>query len=183
MILTERQARIEAQAQAFMAKAAVSSVEAAIVHLKLMIEKLRRELYGRRSERTARLIDQMELELEELEAKATEEELAAERAASSSAASAPPRRRPARKPFPEHLPRERVVVAAPTSCPCCGSVKLSKLGEDITETLEVIPRSWKVVQTVREKFSCRQCEAIAQPPAPFHATPRRAALSGRTCWR
>lgn len=56
--------------------------------------------------------------------------------------------------------------------PCCGSLRLSKLGEDVTETLEVIPRSWKVIQTVREKFTCRSCEAIAQPPAPFHVTPR-----------
>ena len=82
------------------------------------------------------------------------------------------RKRPSRKPFPDHLPRERVVVPAPESCPCCGSRKLSKLGEDITETLEVIPRQWKVIQTVREKFSCRDCETIAQPPAPFHVTPR-----------
>src|SRR5215218_1215616 len=52
------------------------------------------------------------------------------------------------------------------------SSKLSKLGEDITETLEVIPRQWKVIQTVRERFSCRACEAITQPPAPFHVTPR-----------
>ena len=78
------------------------------------------------------------------------------------------RRRPSRKPFPEHLPRERVVIAAPETCPCCGSAKLSKLGEDVTETLEVIPRQWKVIQTVREKFSCRDCETITQPPAPFH---------------
>ena len=64
------------------------------------------------------------------------------------------------------------MIAAPESCPCCGSAKLSKLGEDITETLEVIPRQWKVIQTVREKFSCRDCETITQPPAPFHVTPR-----------
>jgi transposase len=82
------------------------------------------------------------------------------------------RKRPSRKPFPDHLPRERVVIPAPASCPCCGSAKLSKLGEDITETLEVIPRQWKVIQTVREKFSCRECEKITQPPAPFHVTPR-----------
>ncbi len=64
------------------------------------------------------------------------------------------------------------MVPAPTSCQCCGSLKLSKLGEDVTETLEVVPRSWKVIQTVREKFTCRQCETITQPPAPFHMTPR-----------
>jgi transposase len=173
MILAERQARIEAQAEASRAKATASSVEATIAHLKLQIEKLRRELYGRRSERTARLLDQMEFELEEFEATATEDELAAQAASRHSATRLPASRpRPGRKPFPEHLPRERVVIAAPTSCPCCGSMKLSKLGEDVTETLEVVPRSWKVIQTVRERFSCRACEAITQPPAPFHVTPR-----------
>ena len=187
MILAERQARIEAEAAAALAKdtasrldaealqlkAAASSTEAMIAHLKLQIERLRRELYGQRSERTARLIDQMELQLEELEAKATEDEIAAE-AASRQAASpmTAQRRHPVRKPFPEHLPRERVLVPAPTSCPCCGSSRLAKLGEDVTETLEVVPRSWKVIQTVREKFTCRACEAITQPPAPFHVTPR-----------
>ena len=84
------------------------------------------------------------------------------------------------KPFPDHLPRERVVIPAPESCPCCGSSRLSKLGEDITETLEVIPRQWKVIQTVREKFSCRECETITQPPAPFHVTPR--GFAGPTFW-
>jgi transposase len=80
-------------------------------------------------------------------------------------------------------PRERIVIPGPTSCPCCGSTRLAKLGEDVTETLEVIPRPcgvrgphspalWKVVQHVREKFTCRACEAISQPPAPFHPTPR-----------
>src|SRR5258705_2626644 len=125
------------------------------------------------SERKARLLEQMELQLEDLEAAATEDELAAQNAAArTQRVSSFERKRPSRKPFPEHLPRERVVIAAPEQCPCCGSAKLSKLGEDITETLEVIPRQWKVVQTVREKFSCRDCEKITQPPAPFHVTPR-----------
>jgi transposase len=64
------------------------------------------------------------------------------------------------------------VIPAPQSCPCRGSTKRSKLGEDVTETLEVVPRQWKVIQTVRERFSCRQCQAIMQPPVPFHVTPR-----------
>ncbi|MGX5806096.1 transposase domain-containing protein [Bradyrhizobium sp. Arg314] len=98
MILAERQARTEAQAEALAAKAAASSTEVTIAHLKLMIEKLKRELYGQRSERTVRLIDQMELQLEELEAKATEDELAAE--AMSRQASLPAGRRGRRKPFP-----------------------------------------------------------------------------------
>jgi transposase len=157
-----------AKAEAASAKALVSHSEALIARLKLEIEKVRRELYGSRSERKARLLEQMELQLEELEADAGEDELAAEVVAKGSTVRAFERKRPSRKPFPEHLPRERVVIAAPTNCSCCGSAKLSKLGEDITETLEVIPRQWKVIQTVREKFSCRECE----PPAPFHVTPR-----------
>ena len=173
MIIAERDARVMAEAVAANAQADLSSSEALIAHLKLAIEKLRRELYGTRSERKARLLDQMELQLEELEACASEDELAAEQAAARTQTVKPfQRKRPSRKPFPAHLPRERIVIAAPASCPCCGSAKLSKLGEDVTETLEVIPRQWKVIQTVREKFSCRSCETIAQPPAPFHVTPR-----------
>ena len=180
MLLAERAARIEAEArlvearaEAANAQADLSSTEALITYYKLEIEKLRRQLYGRRSEHKARLLEQMELQLEELEATATEDELAAEKAAArTQTVQSFQRRRPSRKPFPEHLPRERIVISAPESRPCCGSRKLSKLGEDITETLEVIPRRWKVVQTVREKFSCRECETITQPPAPFHVTPR-----------
>ena len=161
------------EAELAQVRAVVSTSEAMIKHLKLEIAKLRREQYGQSSERGARLIEQMELQLEELEADATEDEIAAERAAArSTSVAAFERRRPARKPFPEHLPRERVVVEAPTACTCCGSARIVKMGEDVTETLEVIPRRWKVIETVREKFTCRDCEKISQPPAPFHAIPR-----------
>jgi len=158
------------------ARAEVSSAEALIAHLRLTIEKMRRELYGSRSERKARLLDQMELELEELEAAAAEDELAAERAAASpeetTAVRGFSRKKPSRKPFPAHLPRERIIVPGPIACACCGSTKLAKLGEDVTETLEVVPRQWKVVQYVREKFTCRACERISQAPAPFHVLSR-----------
>ena len=172
MILAERATRREAEAIAARAQAVNSHSEALIARLRLEIEKLKRDIHGSRSERKARLLEQMELQLEELEADAGEDELAAEIAARSSSIRVFERKRPSKKPFPEHLPRERVVIAPPTKCPCCGSAKLAKLGEDITETLEVIPRQWKVIQTVREKFSCRECEKITQPPAPFHVTSR-----------
>ena len=154
-------------------QARISAAEAQIASLKLMIEKLRRALYGQRSERKERLLDQLELALDDLTADASEDDLAAEKAAAATTeVKGFVRRKRGRKPFPEHLPRERVVAPGPTSCACCGSERLSKVGEDVTETLEVIPRQWKVTQTVREKFSCRDCEKISQPPAPFHATPR-----------
>jgi transposase len=166
-------ALIVAQAEAAAARAQLSADQALIAHLKLQIEKLNRERFGQRSERTARLINQLELQLEELEASATEDELAAERAAAkTTTVAAFTRKRPSRKPFPEHLPRERVIEPAATACLCCGSERLRKLGEDVTETLEVIPRQWKVIQHVREKFTCRDCEKISQAPAPFHVIPR-----------
>jgi transposase len=73
--------------------------------------------------------------------------------------------------YAKRLERGRFIWPSPAACPCCGG-KLAKLGEDVTETLEVVPRQWKVVQTVREKFTCRSCEKITQPPAPFHTIAR-----------
>ncbi|CCD87941.1 putative transposase [Bradyrhizobium sp. ORS 285] len=70
------------------------------------------------------------------------------------------------------MPRERIVHPAPANCPCCGGNRLRKIGEDVTETLELVPRQWKVIQHVREKVSSRACEAITQPPAPFHPIAR-----------
>jgi transposase len=183
MVVAAQAARIDAEAkaasaaaEAARAAAKVSSAEALIAHQKLLIEKLRRELYGSRCERTRKLLDQMELELEDLEAQAAEDETKAEMAVKQGGAAtfvpAHTRKKPVKKPFPEHLPRERVIVPGPTACACCGSTKLAKLGEDITETLEVIPRQWKVIQHVREKFTCRNCEKISQAPAPFHVIAR-----------
>lgn len=160
-LAAEQAARREAEARA-------SGAEAMVAHLKLLIARLRHERFGASSERSRKLLDQMELQLEELEANAGEDEAAASPATSGQRSM---RRRPVRGPLPAHLPRERVVLPSPSACPCCGG-RLSKLGEDITETLEVVPRQWKVMQTVREKWSCRTCEAITQPPAPFHPIAR-----------
>nr|POF09111.1 uncharacterized protein y4hp [Quercus suber] len=163
--------RVEAEAAAV--KAQLSGDAALIAHLRLEIAKLTRTLYGQRSERTQRLLDQYELQLEELEASAAADALAAEKAAAKAAVPAPAeRRKPSRQPFPAHLPRVRVVVPGPGACPCCGGTRLSRLGEDVTETLEVVPRQWTVIQTVRERFSCRACQGVSQAPAPFHAVPR-----------
>ena len=127
----------EAEAEAAVAKARQSDAEAMVARQQLQIEKLRREIYGPRSERTQRLIDQMELQLAELEASATADEIAAEQAAAKTTTVGPfSRARPTRKPFPEHLPRERVVVPGPQSCTCCGGGRLSKL-------VRMSPRRWR----------------------------------------
>jgi transposase len=152
--------------------AEAASAEALIAHLRLTIEKLKREIFGPRNERKARLLDQLELELEELKAQAGEDEVAAEQVSDTALVHAFARKKPSRKPFAAHLPRERIIIPRPSQCSCCGSTRLAKIGEDVTETLEVIPRQWKVIQHVREKFTCRACEKISQPPAPFHVLAR-----------
>ncbi len=163
-LAAERLARREAEARA-------SGAEAMVAHLKLLIARLKHDRFGASSERGRKLLDQLELQLEELEAAATEDEATL----APDQEGLPPRpvirRKPVRGPLPAHLPRERVVIPGPTECPCCKG-KLAKLGEDVTETLEAIPRRWKVVQTVRERFTCRACETITQPPAPFHPIAR-----------
>jgi transposase len=151
-------------------RAKLVGAEALIEHLQLVIAKMKREMFGPRSERSQRLIDQLELQLEELAAAAAEEQAKAETARVQVQGFT--RRKATRRNFPDHLPRRRVVHPAPTSCPCCGGSNLSKIGEDVTETLDVVPRQWFVTEHVREKFSCRCCEKITQPPAPFHAIAR-----------
>ena len=121
-LAAERAARQQAEARA-------SGAEAMVAHLKLLIAGMKREQYGQSSERGRHLLDQLELQLEELEASAAEGEAIAMPADTTSVISFT-RQKPVRAPLPAHLPRERVVIAGPSACPCCGG-KLAKLGEDI----------------------------------------------------
>src|SRR4051794_36681067 len=170
MILAERAARIAAEAKAAEASAVRQGLTLEIERLKLEIARLRRERFGPSAERSARL-EQLELSLEDLQEAAAEAEAQAPDADETTDVRAFARRKPARRPLPEHLPRTRVVYPAPAACPCCGG-RVRKLGEVVTESLERVPASWFVVQHVREKVSCRSCEAITEAPAPFHPIAR-----------
>jgi transposase len=131
-----------------------------IEHLKLVIAKLRRMLFGAKSERVEREIEQLELKLEEMETVRAERAVAQRTSLNSDAA------KPSRRPLPEHLPRE-VHTHMPTAqaCPECGG-ELRKFGEDISEMLEYVPSSFKVMRHVRPKLSCRGCEKVVQAEAP-----------------
>jgi len=181
IIIEMRSALLAAEARASALESEAKYRALLIEQLKLTIAKLRHERFGQSSERSARL-EQLELQLADLEEDASAAAAAAQAAASAAASEkvavqAFERRKPARRPLPEHLPRERIVYPGPSACPCCGGA-LHKLGEDVTETLELIPRKWKVIQHVREKFSCRSCESITQPPAPSHPIARGRAGPG-----
>jgi transposase len=168
-------AMLRAERETHRAREQVQALE--IERLKQTIAKLRHARFGQSAERHA-LLDQLELQLFELEEDQAQAETRAELAAPQSVTvSSFARRKPARRPLPEHLPRERVVYPVPSACPCCGG-GLSKLGEDVTETLELQPRQWKVLQHVREKYACRRCEAITQAPAPSHPIARGRAGPG-----
>ena len=125
-LAAERSARQQAEARA-------SGAEAMVAHLKLVIAKVRRERFGPSAEHGSKLLDQLELQLEELEASATEDELAATARSGEdgTVVTSFTRKKPVRAPLPEHLPRERVVIPVPAACPCCGG-RLAKLGEDVT---------------------------------------------------
>lgn len=163
------------------AETRASDLDAEIENLKLTIAKLQHGKFGASSERGARLLDQLELQLAELEEQvaqnAAADEIAASLPASSHAEPAgvnekPMRRRPARRPLPANLPRERVIYPPPAVCPCCSNTSFRKLGADETESLERVPARWKVVVHVREKSACRKCDTIVQAPAPSHPIAR-----------
>jgi transposase len=141
-----------------------------IEHLKLVIEKYRRMIFGRKSEKLTGALEQLEFRLEELETTQAADE-AAQAATeatqpSSTQTDSKRRSRPARKPLPEDLPREVVTHLPPHSnCPDCGGA-LRQFGEDVSEQLERIPASFKVIRHVRPKFACAGCESVVEAPAP-----------------
>jgi len=166
MILAQRE-------QLTLAKSEVTVGRLEIERLKLMLAKARREQFGQSSERGKLLVEQLELAIEDLEVTQAEQEAKAENTAPQAA---PEKRaqnpRPPRRPLPDNLPVERIVEPAPCACGKCGSARLHKLGEVVSKTLECEPRRWKIIERVREKFSCRDCEAITEAPAPSHPIPR-----------
>src|SRR5579864_1113975 len=167
---------VAARVKARNAEAEAHALTLEVEKMKFEIARLRHEHYGQSSERSA-LLEQLELHLADLEETTSQSETTAQIAAAAAVrekivVQGFERKRPARRPLPDHLPRERVVYPGPAACPCCGSENLRKIGEDVTEMLEVVPRQWKVIQHVREKFSCRACETITQVPAPSHPIAR-----------
>ena len=153
------------------------SHEAEIEHLKLLLAKLQRLQFGRKSERVERQIEQLEQRLEDLETNQAEcERPSPEKPEAVAAATTP--RRPARKPLPAHLPRETKVYAPPQeACPSCGGA-LRPLGEDVSEVLEYTPARFHVIRHLRPKFSCSGCEQIVQAPAPSRPIERGLAGPG-----
>ena len=155
----------------------MASREAEIGHLKLLIVKLRRMQFGRRSEKVAWQIEQLQLRLDELEVSRAEQ-APCSAAEPIAATETPQAAKPVRRPLPAHLPRQtRKISPKHTTCPDCGG-ELKHLGEDISEMLEYVPASFVVIRQVREKLACGRCDKIVQAEAPSRPIARGMAGPG-----
>jgi transposase len=145
-----------------------------IERLKLVVEKLRRMLFGRKSEKLSLQLDQLELQLEEMEA--IHAALASVPVLDEQPDNAGAK--PVRKPLPEHLPRQIVTHEPKQSCcPECGG-DLRHFGEDVSEQLDYVPDSFRVIRHVRPKFACNKCETVVEAPAPSRPIARGLAAPG-----
>jgi transposase len=153
------------------------AAQAEIAKLKFQLVRYRRAEFGRSSEKLARDIAQLELAIEAVETDQAERLAAKPPAVAALVEVAAEAHKPARRPLPEHLPREEVVHPPPCRCPSCGGA-LCKIGEDVTETLDYVPGRFKVIRHRREKLACRACETVVQVPAPYHPIARGRAGAG-----
>jgi transposase len=149
--------------------AALAAKEAELHARDLLVEKLKAQLavlrrarFGASSEKLERSIAQLELALEEIEAS----EAAAAVEAPGRSETPAGRLRPVRTPLPDHLPREDREHAPPCICPACGGTSLRRIGEDVTEVLDYVPASFRVLRHRRAKLACQACDAVVQAPAP-----------------
>jgi transposase len=161
---------------AAMAQDAITA-EALIAKLKFQLARYRRAEFGRSSEKLAREADQLELAIETLETDQAERLAGVSPVVAAAIETAVEAHKPARRPLPEHLPREDVTHPAPCTCPACGGA-LRRIGEDVTETLDYLPGRFKVIRHIRAKLSCRACDIVVAAPSPDHAIARGRAGAG-----
>src|SRR3954469_5017480 len=152
------------------------AAQAEIARLKFQLARYQRAEFGRSSEKLAREAEQLELAIESLEEDQAER-LAPAPGGAAAIEGAAEAQKPARRPLPDHLPREDALHPAPCTCPSCGGT-LRRIGEDITETLDYVPGRFKVIRHIRTKLSCRACDTVVAPPAPDHAIARGRAGAG-----
>jgi transposase len=163
------------RAEAEQMAASVRAYEAVIQALKIRIARLKKQKFGRSSEKIEREIDQLQLALEDLEvaiATAESEPASTEPPATTAAPSerAAPRRR-GKPRIAATTPHERVVLDPGEHCPECGGT-LRLVGEDVSEILDLVAAQLKVIETARLKKSCRRCETMVQTAAPTRPIPR-----------
>jgi transposase len=169
MVLAQTAELAEIRAQRQAQEAELAAARAGLIEQRFEIEalksrlaRLQRMTFGRSSEKLRDQVEQLELTLADIDEMLGEITPANDPADEQAEI---PARKPARRPLPEALPRDIVEHAAPCACPGCGGA-LRPFGEDVTEILDYVPGSFRVIRHVRPKLSCRACETIVQAPAP-----------------
>jgi transposase len=166
LIVTQHQHLVSAQDRLTATEEQLRSRESEIETLKLLLSQLQRMQFGRKSEKLQRQIEQLELRLEDLQVAQAAEQTQGTESWSAESFSPAAKVKPARRPLPEHLPRQtQTHEPKHSACPDCGG-ELRKLGEDVSEMLEYVPECFRVIRHVRPKLSCRHCERIVQAAAP-----------------
>jgi len=163
--------RVEVEAQ----RLEVAAKRMEVIEARLLIEKLKRMQFGRKSERHDERVAQLELLVEELESNLPATDEPAKDA--TKADDEPAKDKPARKPLPDHLPRTTHEHTPACGCPACGTA-LKRMGEDVSEYLEFVPEHFKVIRTVRPKMSCPKCSTVVQAPMPSRPIPKGIAGPG-----
>jgi len=153
------------------------TAEAEIARLKFQLARYRRAEFGRSSEKLAHDTEQLELVLETLETDQAERLATTSPPVAAAVETEVAAQKPARRPLPQHLPREDLRHSAPCACPSCGGA-LRKIGNEVTETLDYVPGRFKVIRHIRAKLSCRACDTVVAAPAPDHAIARGRAGAG-----
>lgn len=169
MLVAEREAHAAREGELAAAKAGLVTKTLEIEKLKIQIARLRRQQFGRSSEKIERIIEQLELMLDELESEAASGPLVIEPSAPTTddeGESATTRKKsPGRRPLPDHLPRREIVHTPDCTCPACGGM-MRQVGEDVSDVLDYIPGHFEIIRHIRPAFSCRVCESMVQMPMP-----------------
>jgi transposase len=169
MLVAEREARAAREAELAAAKAGLVTKALEIEKLKIQIARLRRQQFGRSSEKIDRIIEQLELMLDELESEAASGPLVIEPSAATAddegESAATRKKSSGRRPLPDHLPRREIVHTPDCTCPACGGA-MRQVGEDVRDVLDYIPGRFEIIRHIRPAFSCRVCESMVQMPMP-----------------
>jgi hypothetical protein len=184
MLVAEREARAAREAELAAAKAGLVTKALEIEKLKIQIARLRRQQFGRSSEKIDRIIEQLELMLDELESEAVSGPLVIEPFAATAddegESGAMRKKSSGRRPLPDHLPRREIVHTPDCTCPACGGA-MRQVGEDVSDVLDYIPGRFEIIRHIRPAFSCRVCESMVQMPMPSLPIERGRPAPGFSC--
>ena len=132
------------------------------ISLKAQLTLLKKQRFGKSSEKLEAQIAELEAKIEEGELLESASDQICEDKQSSTSAEEQSKNIPKRQKLPEHLERIDEILNPDPICPDCGGNSFRKITDDISESLEYIPASFKVIRHIRPRCACINCEKIVQ---------------------